>query len=439
MTDHRYLISFPGGEIIYLPLEGNIIDQTSRRTVNLPEKRKYSVLSAGRSERGITISDFKPVCLTIYPGHHCNLKCTYCYIPDKEKYPEVFIDPVVVESGAELTAVNCRERKMPFVAGFHGGNEPLLNPGELEKYLEICRKIARIYNLEFQSFCTTNGVIPESTARWAAYNFSGITLSWDGPPEIHDAYRRDEYHKITSKRVEQTVRIFSEMKGISGNFKIRCTVSSLSAGKLEEIVRYFRTAGAGIVEFYPLFQNRDRTLSQELIPDPALFVWSFLKARSYGSVNGMNVLFSGSRINEYHNRFCMTLQDNLTVTPDGYITNCFYHTFNFNRQDDLFFYGKYNSENGRLEFDHQALSKIIKKYGEELSVCSDCFNQFHCSHGCPDICPYNGEYNISSIPGCTAQKWLGLADILENTGYLKIFKNETECSDFFGNISCERI
>ena len=180
---------------------------------------------------------------------------------------------------------------MPFVAGFHGGNEPLLYPGELERYLEICRNVARKYDLEFQSYCTTNGVIPESTARWAAANFYGITLSWDGPPEIHDAYRRDKYHKITSKRVERTARIFTEMKGVSGNFKIRCTVTSLSAGKLEEIVRYFKTAGTGIVEFYPLFQNKDRTLPRELIPDPALFVWSFLKARVYGSLNGIRTFF----------------------------------------------------------------------------------------------------------------------------------------------------
>ena len=439
MADHRYLISFPGGEIIYFPIEGIIIDQLNGRTINLPEKRKFSLLSAGRSEKGVRLSDFKPVCLTIYAGHRCNLKCTYCYIPARENYPEVFIDPAVVESGAELTALNCRDLKMPFVVGFHGGNEPLLYPGELEKYLETCINVARKYNLEFRSFCTTNGVIPESTARWAASNFYGITLSWDGPPEIHDVYRRDKYHKITSRRVERTARIFAEIKGVSGSFKIRCTVTSLSAGKLEEIIRYFRTAGAGIVEFYPLFQNRDRTLPQELIPDPALFMWSFLKARSYGSLHGMSILFSGSRINDYHNRFCMTLQDNLTVTPDGYITNCYYQTYNFNRQNDLFFYGKYNSENGRLEPDLKTLSKIIEKYGEELSVCSDCFNQFHCSHGCPDVCPFNREYNTRIIPDCTTQKWLGLAAILENAGFLRVFKNEKECSDFFGNISCERI
>ena len=127
------------------------------------------------------------------------------------------------------------------------------------------------------------------------------------------------------------------------------------------------------------------------------------------------------------------------MTPDGYISNCFYHTYNFNSQDDLFFYGKYNSENGWLEFDHKALSQIIKKYGEELCVCSDCFNQFHCSHGCPDVCPFNRGYNNSVIPACTTQKWLGLAAILENAGCLRIFENERECSDFFGNVSCERI
>jgi len=438
-TDNRFRIVFPGGEIIYRPSEGIITDMLRKRSISLPGKRNFSLFSAARDKKEFRANDYKPVCLTIYTSHICNLNCSYCYIPGKGKYSQEFIDPAVVKAGAELIANNCKEKDLPFIAGFHGGNEPLLYPSLVGNYLNICKSEATRNNLDFLSFCTTNGVIPESTAIWAAENFHGITISWDGPPEIHDAYRKDRSDEPTCKRVEKSAGIFSRLKKTHGIFRIRCTVTRQSVEKLEEITRYFSKAGVKNVEFYPVFQNNDHILPPEIFTDPVKFVYFFLRARSYGMKNGMDISFSGARLNEYHNRFCMILQDNLTVTPDGYITNCYYHTHKWGQEDDLFFYGKYNSIKKTLEFDHEIIDKLIDKYSKDPVVCSECFNQFHCSHGCPDICPFNDQYNITLKPDCLREKWLGLAWILENAGYLKDFYNEAEFADYFHHITFERI
>ncbi len=436
---HRYRITFPGGELIYYPLEGIISDPERQRTFSLPEKRKFSLLSAGRSKQEFRSSYYKPVCLTIYPSHRCNLNCSYCYIPGKDNYCQEFIDPAVVEAGAEATVKNCKERSLPFIAGFHGGNEPLLHLSEIQNYLNICKSVADRNKIDFLPFCTTNGVIAESTARWAAGNFYGITLSWDGPAEIHDAFRKDRSGRPTSQSVERSAGIFSELKRNYGVFRVRCTVTSRSVERMEEITGYFRNSGVKIVEFYPVFQNRDHTLLTEVIPDPVRFVYFFLKARSYGVENGMDISFSGARLSEYHNRFCMMLQDNLTLTPDGYITNCYYHTHKYGRQNELFFYGKYNSGEKRLELDQDKVNIIVRKYGEDPAVCSACFNQFHCSHGCPDLCPFNYQYSIAARPDCLRERWLGLASVLEYSGYLNKFYSKSEFADFFQNISSESI
>jgi uncharacterized protein len=328
---------------------------------------------------------------------------------------------------------------LPFVVGFHGGNEPLLYPEKIETYLGLCEAAAKKKDLEFIPFCTTNGVIPEKKALWAAGQFYGITLSWDGPPELHDIHRKNKSGERTSESVENTAKIFSQSANGPDVFQIRCTITSSSVEDMLGITRYFRMAGVRNVEFYPVFQNRDHTIPIGMMPDPEKFVYHFLRARSFGKSNGMRISFSGARINEFHSRYCMILQDNLTITPDGYLTNCFHHTQNYAQQDSHFFYGNYDPGSSNLEFDHEELGMILEKYESGLSVCSDCFNQLHCSLGCPDICPFNDQYNTDLQPDCIKEKWLGLAGILEQAGHLTEFSTESAFLDYFHNVSCQRI
>lgn len=437
--NHKYRIVFPGGELIYHPVEGIIIDPVRKRTVSLPEKRKFSLLTDRLQGRDFSFSDFKPSCLTIYMGHQCNMDCLYCYVPHKDEFPDKFIDMATIRAGALWVAESCREQNLPFVIGFHGGNEPLLHPDKIDACLKICELTAKKMNVEFLSFCTTNGNISENTAKWAAQAFYGITLSWDGPPGFQDVLRKDKYGNISSRNVERSAAIFSGRRPGTGNLAVRCTITSLSVDHMEEITGYFEKFGMKTVEFYPVFQNKDESLPKALMPDPEKYVYHFLKARSSGLSKGMHILYSGSRITDLHNRYCMLLQDNLTLTPDGFLTNCFYRTWNFEEKLNCFFYGKYHPESDRMEFDVKILHQIMKTYDSDMADCLDCFNQFHCSHKCPDLCPFQDQPEILEQSGCIREKWLGLASVLEYAGYLPEFNSEMEFSDFFQNSSYCRI
>jgi len=391
---------------------------------------------AGKS---INPDDYKPNCLTIYPSHQCNLNCTYCYIPQKEIYPDEYIRPEIVESGARIVADNCMKRKLSFVVGFHGGNEPLLHQEKIEEYLTICRKVAVEHNLKFIPHCTTNGVIPEETAKWASKSFSRMTLSCDGPPDLNDAYRKDRNNNPTSHLVEGNARIFSQSLNGKDRFLIRCTISSLSVERMVEIVRYFQTWGVKVIEFYPVFRSKTPTFPDDLIPDSRLFVYHFMKAKHYGMQNGMKILFPGTRVYDFHSRFCMLLQDNLTLTPDGYITNCYHCTQNYSGEENALLYGKYCNSDHVLELDKEKINGLYKIYINELLECKTCFNQFHCSHGCPEICPFEERYTNTINPDCDMEKWISLAFIINQAGYIKEFEGTTECSDFFENVKYWKI
>jgi len=205
------------------------------------------------------------------------------------------------------------------------------------------------------------------------------------------------------------------------------------------LAEYFNRAGIKRVEFYPVFNVPEKSLRKDLIPDPGKFAYNFTKARAYGDANGIQVCFSGSRITDYHGRYCMILQDNLTITPDGFLTNCFFHTQNYENEYDQYFYGQFHPEKGQLVMHREKQNRMKTGSVSRLVVCSDCFNQFHCSQGCPAVCPFDENFHESDTPECIKEKWLGLAAILGNAGYLRTFDSEISFVEFFSGITVHRL
>lgn len=424
--------------MLYFPLEGRITDRTRGRTVDLPNRRNFSLINRNQVDKKVESSDFKPICLTLYTSNQCNLACTYCYVPHKKNLPSEFLDPAFIESGARIVAENCKKRNKPFVLGFHGGNEPLLQPGRIKESLDLCQSVASSFGVDFLPFCTSNGVVPEETALWAAGAFHGLTLSWDGPSTIHNTYRKDSAGQDTEYQVKKSAGIFSDPKNGPPLFLVRCTITSASVDQMEALTQYFHLQGIGAIEYHPVFQNRLHPIEEGIIPDPQSFVLNFLKAKEYGRKKGIKVMFSGSRMMDHHGRYCMVIQDNLTLTPDGFLTNCFQRTENHHPDHDRFMFGSYDRGAESILCDREKLSDIISKSRAELSACADCFNQFHCSKACPDLCPFEDGFQASEEPDCLKEKWLGLAGILELAGYFITFSDKVECMDFFERSSYQR-
>jgi uncharacterized protein len=425
---------FPDGEIIYAPLGAYVLDPINQDKIKIPAQSRYCFNEAYSQDRIFAYDEFTPNCLTIYSSHQCNLDCKYCYIPLKDSYPDELIKLEFVEEGAKIVAKNCKNRKTPFILGFHGGNEPLLNPEFLDNCISICEKETAKYGVRLLPFCTTNGMVPSAIAKWAAKRFYGITVSWDGPQDIHNHYRKDRNNSDTFDRVLQSVKILIGHQGSLQQLLIRCTITQNSVDRMEEIIRFFSQYDVKTIEFFPVFQNKFKLLDRSILPDSESFVYNFLRASKTARSLGIQQLFSGSRILDFHNRFCMILQDNLTLTPDGYLTNCFHHTLLDHKGIFPFFYGTFKPLEGEIAFNETVFQSIANSYRDELNVCKSCFNQFHCSHGCPHLCPFEEDYNVAIQPECKKEKWIALATLLELSNCLPDFSNFSEFSEFFDNI-----
>jgi uncharacterized protein len=439
MKGNTFQLEWDGNKIRYNPLLGLIEDVTRSRTVKV-RRNKHE-----RSGDGFDISPlrscdvFQPCCLTIYAHHKCNLSCEYCYIPEKLEVRQCEIDLCAVQATAELVAKNCVTRNKPFVLGFHGGNEPLMNLQLIDTCLRTCRMTADKYGLAFRPFCTTNGVMTEEVARWAARTFYGIRLSWDGPADLHDTYRRMANGKPTSAIVKRSAKIFMNGTQTLKQLIIRVTVTQESVNRLSEIVTYFSQCGVKWIEMYPVFRTFKNSIRKEIVPPSSQFIKNFLRAQDLALKYKIKLLYAGSRLYDVHDKHCSLSQNNLTITPDGYLTACFLASHNDRNQNQRYHYGYYDTESNRIVLDTEKLSRMIRKLAKPYRQCENCFNFWHCSKGCPTVCPLQEDTQDTAGFDCTINKWIGLANLMKAVG-LEIRDDQIDdVESFFSQVVVRRM
>jgi radical SAM protein with 4Fe4S-binding SPASM domain len=435
----KFQITWDGGSIIYSPASGTIQAATTTSAIKIHKNPQSHFPDFGDVPSDLLLEKYKPFCLTIYPSHYCNLSCSYCYIPVKRESSTDNIDLSLVIVAAEIVANNCIDQNMPFILGFHGGNEPLINPEIINKCIEICRKVADNHGLALIVACTTNGVISEKIADWAARTFDAITLSWDGPPEINDQFRVQFDGASTSSIVQRTAEILLNSANGLKQFKVRTTVTSKSVHRLLEIAKFFHQQKVSWIEFYPVFQDHAKSIPEDLMPPTTAFVKNFLIARQWARQYGMTIGYAGSRLADFHDRYCPIYQHNLTITPDGFLTACFLITHNTRDINNQYIYGRYDQRSDRIIINWHTLNNMFQQLGQPYSHCRTCFNYYHCAKGCPTVCPLNFHSTSSDRYDCTMEKWIGLANILAAAGF-ELTENQLQrCEDFFPNIVVEMI
>ena len=397
-------------------------------------------LLAGPGDPG-TLSEFHdagfhPQCLTVYVNTRCNLRCDYCYDSGNRTRPERNVSLNAVRAAAEVVAARCKAMTRPFVLGFHGGNEPLLSRALVGGIIACCRKVAAGHGLQVLSFCTTNGVIDRAAAEWAARTFDGITLSWDGCREIHDMHRRHADGRPSYEEVAETADVFRSID--ANRVTIRVTVTRNSVDRMRETAEFFHDLGFRTIHFFPVYRAANGTLDEKLAVDQSSFVFNFLKARSWAKPRAMRLIYSGTRWSENHDRFCMLRQNNLTMTPDGYLTACFLATSNHEQENGRFVYGSYDERTGKLSIDRPKLASIVARLRHVPLQCEDCYNRSHCAKNCPSLCPLSEPEHDAEFE-CTVFKWLGLANIIEAAGHVVELSTREECIDYFTNIRISRV
>jgi uncharacterized protein len=149
-------------------------------------------------------------------------------------------------------------QRMPQVIFVWQGGEPtLMGLNFFRKAVEFQRKYARP-SMKVENAFQTNGTLLDDD--WCIFfkeNKFLIGISIDGPPELHDRYRKDKGGADTSNDV---LRGLSLLKKHDVDFNILCTVHATNVENPLEVYQYFRDKlGAEFIQFIPIVERDNKT------------------------------------------------------------------------------------------------------------------------------------------------------------------------------------
>jgi uncharacterized protein len=135
-------------------------------------------------------------------GAICNLDCAYCYFLKKEAlYPRsnFRMSEEVLEDFTRQYIQAQRVSKVTFA--WQGGEPTLMGLDFFKKAVEYQTIYARA-GMEVENAFQTNGTLLDDT--WGAFfkdHHFLVGISIDGPPELHNAYRKDKGGAPTFQKV----------------------------------------------------------------------------------------------------------------------------------------------------------------------------------------------------------------------------------------------
>lgn len=137
----------------------------------------------------------------------CNLDCSYCYVyhmgdESWRSQPKRIPDEVVAATALQLGEL-ARYQDRPFSVVLHGGEPLMLGPARLrEVFGALRRELPPTHGLHVQ----TNGLLlTDAVIDVCASHDVGISISLDGPMEVHDRFRRDHRNRGSHARVVAAV------------------------------------------------------------------------------------------------------------------------------------------------------------------------------------------------------------------------------------------
>jgi uncharacterized protein len=334
---------------------------------------------------------YEPVCITYYLNNICNLNCLYCYSEPGAKRGLSLPFPIAI-SAAERVAQNCARQGLPLTVAFHGGGEPTIDHHLMESILDELELLARRYQIKLFRYIATNGVMPEDQAKWLARRFDLIGLSCDGPSDIQGDQRPLLNGENSLPWIFRTVRLIHEA---GKELHIRSTLTSNIFNRQEEIAQYLCSSlHPSEIHVEPVYlAGRAANNKTPGKKDAETFVENFFTAKRTAWSFGVKWTTSGTRPGEIHGPHCHVFRQVLNLTPEGLATNCFKEVLSERITLSGALIGSYAPEKASYAIHSEHAQSLQKQLGIVPISCQSCFNQFHCTLGCPDHCPDQSDLN----------------------------------------------
>lgn len=327
----------------------------------------------------------------------CNLRCRYCFIegamPADYAFSSMNEETAVkgINLFAQLLRKNPKDRKFgPPTIIFYGG-EPLLNQKVFLSSLNEIDRLKRTKqfpsNLSL-SLITNATTLSEDVLKGIVENEVGVSVSLDGPKDIHNANRVFKNQKGTFQTV---LRNIQKLQKAGANVSISCTINPQNLDQLEEVFQWmvneFQLKGLGfnMLLDLPGIAQTDEKYAKKAT-EKMIACYQF--ARKKGIYEDRIMRKVGAFVRKsLHLVDCGGCGNQIVVTPDGRIGPCHAYV-----SSGRFFPGHIKDSNFD-PFQNSIFREWSSRSPFNISECYFCEAIGLCGGGCS----YNAELKFGSI------------------------------------------
>ncbi len=345
--------------------------------------------------------------VTVNPTNKCNLRCKYCMASSGEEQSNT------IKISLDFAKKGIYDALNGYPTGHKAKILRFFSPGEPTQEFEImrqCVEYAKSINPYIELELQTNGLFQtEEDTKWIGENFTVVWFSLDGPKEINDKWRPDEYGKGRTDEIERNMQIVRENGAYTG---VRSTVVPEMFNKQNEMVEYYNDLGINYLCLNPIIRaiKRHDVGNQEVtVNDIMDFSVGFVDAYKRGKELGVTVVSSLTfNFNEATNIACRSCVPMPQLNPDGSVSSCDMALYKDTKQElQCFIYGQWNSETKNIEYDMEKIIVLRNRVLENLPKCLDCEVKEFCAGGCAGRVAFQTGSMYDIIPEyCEATRYL---------------------------------
>jgi len=197
----------------------------------------------------------KPFSLLVKPASaDCNLRCEYCfYLGHRSFYPGESVHRMQEDVLDVMVRSYMSTPQPQYVFIWQGGEPTLMGVDFFRRAIELQKEHGRARNAVIANALQTNAtMINEDMAKlFAEYRFL-VGVSMDGPPEIHDTYRRAAGGGETHSAVLRGIELL-EKHGVE--FNILSLVSQSNVRRAAEVYRYLVDRRVNYHQYIPCVES----------------------------------------------------------------------------------------------------------------------------------------------------------------------------------------
>ena len=207
--------------------------------------------------------------ITLQVCDDCCLKCSYCYQIHKghnymtKETAKAIIDLLFKMYDEDKPDAFINHTTHGIILDFIGG-EPLMNVEIMdfatEYFLDECLRRDHEWLYNFRTSFATNGILyfePKVQAYLKKFkNFISMTVSIDGPKEVHDACRVDHEGNGSFERASAAAHHYWEHYGkdVGGRDETKVTIAPENLSQLNTIIDYFLNEGVTMINANPVYE-----------------------------------------------------------------------------------------------------------------------------------------------------------------------------------------